>query len=87
MDAIKNLLKKLDGNKTYLGVGLGSLTLVAADMGWVPEDWLFVILGAITLWTGVSFRQAQKKSENAAREVAARVDAVARLINEKDRGG
>ena len=56
---MKKVLDFLDGNKTYIGIGVGVVYSVLIALGVVPSNEL--IWSAIVAWTGVSFRLALKK--------------------------
>ena len=61
---MKKLWAWLDGKKTVIGLVAGSVVGVLASAGAISLDNIYVqlVLLAIGLWTGVSYRAAIKKS-------------------------
>lgn len=61
MKYIKNWWKMIDGNKTYIGVGLYFIVGGLLYLGLITEKEAVEIGFFITAWTGYSIRDAIKK--------------------------
>jgi hypothetical protein len=56
---MSDLLKFLDGYKTYIGIAFGAGYAVLINLGVVGSD--EYVWTAIASWTGIAFRQALNK--------------------------
>ncbi len=74
MESLRNLLKKLDGKKTYLATIALGLVGLAWNIGWISDEVAQPIMIVLASTAGLSFRQAVSK-------VSAPVDAQAADVN------
>lgn len=63
MEALRNLLKKLDGKKAYLSTIALGLVGLAWSAGWISDEVAQPIMIALASAAGLSFRQAIGKVE------------------------
>lgn len=60
---MKDLITKLDGYKTHIGVIAGGVLGICFSLGIVDEQTAGVIASIVAAWTGVAIRDAWRKGE------------------------
>lgn len=55
--------KKLQGNKTNLGLVAAGVTGVVLSLGWIDEQTAGIVGSIIGAWTGIAIRSAYSKGK------------------------